>query len=338
MATGTVTALKGVRELPRSTPRTSRSVMDTVLVTPAAIAAWKRPPFQRPLRVNEKLKELIEALKRDGGVVPGIITIGVLKSEKYLLDGQHRIEAFKLAELDEGLADIRICFYESMGDMAAAFVELNSALVKLKPDDTLRALEEGSTSLSLLRRRCPFIGYDNIRRNVNSPIIGMAQVLRSWHSSKQEAPGRTPASASDLGRDLTDDDARVLARFMSLAYSAWGTDREYQRLWGGLNLVLTMWMYRRIVITKFSVRTVLISDEQFGRCLMAMSANTRYVDWLVGRNTGERDRSPCYARLRAIFQARLESDTGKKFPAPNPAWVLGGGPASRLAQAWAVID
>lgn len=325
MATGTVTALKGVRELPRSTPRTSRSVMDTVLVTPAAIAAWKRPPFQRPLRVNEKLKELIESLKRDGGVVPGIITIGVLRQEKYLLDGQHRIEAFKLAELPEGLADIRICFYESMADMGDAFVELNSALVKLQPNDILRALEDSSPALGLVRRKCPWVGYDNVRRNPASPILGMAQALRCWQSSMPEAPGTSTISAGELGKALTEDSAKTLVRFLTMAYTAWGSDKEYTRLWGGLNLVLCMWLYRRLVISRYSPKTVLISDEQFGRCLMAMSANTKYLDWLVGRTTGERDRSPCYLRIRTICAARIEADTGKRYYTPTPGWTSSSG-------------
>jgi hypothetical protein len=34
---------------------------------------------------------------------------------------------------------------------------------------------------------------------------------------------------------------------------------------------------------------------------MSVSANTDYVDWLVGRNLGERDRTPAYGRLKTIF-------------------------------------
>jgi len=325
VATGTVTALKGVRELPRSTPRTQRSTMDTVLLTPAAVDAWHKPPFQRPLKINAKLAALAEMLKNDGGVIPGVITIGVYEGKKYLIDGQHRVEAFRVSELPEGLADIRICHFDSMGDMGDAFVELNSSLVKLKPDDILRALEGSHPALALLRKRCPFIGYDNIRRGPNSPIIGMSQTLRSWQASMPEVPNRTTVSASELGLALTEDDAKTLARFLGVAFAAWGPDREYQRLWGGLNIVLTMWLYRRIVISRYSPKTVVITDAQFQRCLMAMSANSKFTDWLVGRTQSDRDRSPCYLRIRAIFAARIEADTGKKYYTPSPEWSASSG-------------
>lgn len=330
MATGTVISLKGVKELPRRTPRTQRSTMDTVLLTPTAVDAWHRPPFQRPLRVNHKLLALVEVLKAEGGIVPGVITIGVLEGKKYLLDGQHRIEAFKLSELREGLADIRICHYDEMGDMADAFVELNSALVKLKADDTLRALESSSEPLQHLRKYCPYIGYDNIRRGTNTTILGMAQALRCWQGSMPDVPSSTSITAATLAKMLTDEDSRRLVTFMDLAYTAWGADKEYMRLWGGLNLMLCMWTYRRIMVSKWGPRTVLVGADQFRRCLMALSANTAYLDWLVGRTTGERDRSPAYARLRTLFASRIEADTGRKYYMPSPPWAPMSGNAVRL--------
>lgn len=47
----------------------------------------------------------------------GILTIGVLESETYLVDGQHRIAAWQQTGLTEGYADVRTHFFATLGDM-----------------------------------------------------------------------------------------------------------------------------------------------------------------------------------------------------------------------------
>jgi hypothetical protein len=53
---------------------------------------------------------------------------------------------------------------------------------------------------------------------------------------------------------------------------------------------------------------------------MSVSANSDYIDWLVGRNLGEPDRAPVYGRLKTIFAQRTMAETGKKVVLPQPAW------------------
>jgi hypothetical protein len=55
---------------------------------------------------------------------------------------------------------------------------------------------------------------------------------------------------------------------------------------------------------------------------MSISADSTYVDWLLGRHIGERDRSPCYRRIKDIFAARLEAIQGKKPLLPQPSWAV----------------
>lgn len=58
------------------------------------------------------------------------------------------------------------------------------------------------------------------------------------------------------------------------------------------------------------------------KCLMSVSADSDYLAWLPGRNLSERDRSPCYSRLKVIFSRRLTEDNGgKKQMLPAPAWA-----------------
>src|SRR5687767_9903420 len=132
-----LSVIKGYKAAPRSV----RSRMDTILLTPAVVAKWKTPPFQRPLKINAKVLALAEALKQSGGVLPGVITLGDVDTDRYVVDGQHRVQAFLLSELTEGYADVRICAFDNLAEMGQEFVDLNSSLVRIGPDDVLRGLE-----------------------------------------------------------------------------------------------------------------------------------------------------------------------------------------------------
>ena len=190
-----VVSIKGGREVPKS----SRRTMETLIFSVAEVSGWLLPPFQRPLRVNEKVRALSETIKEDGGVIPGILTLGKLTGEKrmWLVDGQHRIEAFKLSGLAECICDARLCQFDTMAEMAEEFVELNSALVKMRPDDILRGLEGTIPALQIIRQGCAFVGYDQIRRNnTSAPILSMSALLRCWVGASTDTPTSTQAGLS----------------------------------------------------------------------------------------------------------------------------------------------
>jgi hypothetical protein len=295
--------------------------VDTIEITEEVVKEWALPPFQRPIKANAKVLALAEELKENGGVFPGIITIGILKGKKYLADGQHRCHAFTLSGLEVGYSDVRYRTYETMADMADDFVQLNSSLVKMRPDDIMRGLESSSESLSYLKKNCPAIGYDQIRRGSTSPMISMSALLRCWFASARDVPGNAPGSSTDLVKMLSMSDAEDLAGFLNLAVSAWGRDPEYWRLYSNLNLTLCMWIYRNCAMRPWSARMAKIGKGQFKSMLIALSADTAYLEWLQGRNMSERDRSPCYRRIKTAFTRSLESDTGKKVTFPAPEWV-----------------
>lgn len=304
--------------------KATHTTVETIGFSRKDAMGWGIPPFQRPLRVNDKVKAVAEQIKSDGGVIPGIITFGVLEKRRFIIDGQHRREAFVLSEMEEGYADARTCYFESMADMGEEFVNLNSHLVVMRPDDVLRGLESSLPALALIREKCPFVGYDQLRRDTSSPLVSMSAILRVWRSSAGDLPAASSGnSASHMAKTFSVEEAETLCRFLNLAMRAWGKDPEYNRLWLGLNLTLCAWLYRGIVIKPYSVKTQKISDDQFCKCLMALSADSLYMDWLLGRRLGDRDRSPAYARLKKIFAARLLADTGNAYKLPAPAWATG---------------
>lgn len=306
--------------------RITRTVVDTIAVTPEMVRGWQTPPFQRPLKVNAKVLALAAQIREDGGVIPGILTLGVLGDKTYKVDGQHRCEAFLLSEMGEGFVDIRKHFFESMADMGDEFVLLNSSLVRLKPDDILRGREGSTPGLAKIRKAHPWVGYDMIRRGDKSPIVSMSTLLRCWFGSATEVPATGGMSASDLASTITGDDADAIVAFADIAIASWGRDGEYARLWSTLNLSLCMWLYRRTVIAQYSPRTPKLTREQYGKCLMSLSANSQYLDYLVGRQLRDRDRAPAFNRVKAIFAKRIEDETKRKPSLPAPAWAHGTGP------------
>lgn len=68
----------------------------------------------------------------------------------------------------------------------------------------------------------------------------------------------------------------------------------------------------------------MLTPEQFKRCMMSVSAARDYIDWLQGRNLTERDRSPAYVRLKAIFVERVAEEAKgdrKRAVLPAPDWA-----------------
>jgi hypothetical protein len=298
------------------------SRLDTIIVTPELVQTWKRPPFQRPVKENQKVIDASEEMKQNGGVWSGVVSLGILGRDTYLIDGQHRRHAFILSGLKEGITDVRIHTFNDMAEMGEEFVRLNSQMVRLNPDDILRGLEESIDAVRILREKCPFVGYDSVRRGGMMPMVSMSVVLRCWSGSSSEVP-QNNASAATAAAMLDDESVTNLAAFLDMSLTAFGRDPEYYRLWGALNLSLCMWLYRRIVLgwqASTQSRVVRLKPDEFKRCLMALSANRDYVDWLVGRNTGERDRSPCYDRIKKIMAKRVEQERGVKVSFPQPSW------------------
>jgi hypothetical protein len=171
-----------------------------------------------------------------------------------------------------------------------------------------------------LRSNCPFVGYSYIRRADHSPVLSMSAALKSWFGSGFETP-QNPGQAINLLNQFTDTQCQLLTVFLLAAYSAWSNDKQATRLWSNPNLTMCMYLYRKLMLEP-SNRRAAIPADMFRKCLMSVAANGNYYDWLQGRHLHERDRSPCYKRLRSIFAERLTQEYGGKlYRMPSPDWV-----------------
>lgn len=310
--------------------RQTRTTMDCWSFSVESAREWKLPPFQRGLRVGSKVQDVAQQIAASGGVLPGVICIGVLEGERFLVDGQHRREAFFMAcEIVRakglpdltGFADVRIAHFSSMAEMADEFARLNSHLVAMRPDDMLRALESSCAEMAKVRRGCPFIGYDQIRRGDRSPVVSMSAALRTWVGSRHDVPHSSGTSAAEMARELSEEESSGMVRFFSCGHQAWGGDRAYHKMWSSLNLIVCAWIYRRIVLSAYSQKTEQIGDREFAACLMQLSADSTYGQWLVGRHLSSRDLGPAYLRVKNLFAIRLEHDSGRRHYLPQPAWA-----------------
>lgn len=303
----------------------TKSSTDTIEFTPEEAQSWTLPPWQRPQVTNEKVRELATKIGNDSGVIPGYLTFGVLGGKRFLVDGQHRRAAFLMSGKPLGYADVREIKFDSMPEMAQEYVDLNSSLVKMKPDDILRALETSLPCLSNIRKACPFVGYNPRRNNPEKgPILSMSVVIRCWKLGGRDTPsGGGGGSAVQLAHELIEPETNNLIGFLTAAYEAWGRDQEYQRLWASLNLTLCMWLFKRTVLEQHSARSVKMPLAQFKNSIMALSNDEDYLEWLVSRPFSDRSRAPCYLRITKIIGKRLQSGTGKAVQFPRPVWSLG---------------
>jgi hypothetical protein len=302
--------------------KVTHSHTDTICFTQEEAAAWELPSFQRTVHENVKVLALAEHLKTNGGILPGTITFGILNDRTYLIDGQQRRRAFKLSGLKEGLVEACYKQFETMQDMAKEYIELNSHLVPMKPDNFIKGMEEWCEPIQIIRKKFPCVGYDNIRRGERSPILSMSSLLRCWSASGSVVPTMGGMSSTAVAEKTTVDDAHGICQFLKSALASWGKDPEYQRLWSNLNLCLCMWLFRRTVLGGYSARSVRLTEEEFASCLMALSADVKYVEWLRGRNLGEHGRGPCYGRIKEIWSDRItELRGGAKAVLPQPDWA-----------------
>ena len=321
---GNVIPISGAKEAPKS----EQSRMDTIILTQPIVAQWKAPSFQRPLRINDKVRAVVELIKKTQ-VIEGVITLGKLRGDNalYIVDGQHRAEAFRLSEIPEAIVDIRVMTFENIADMSDEFVRLNSALVKMRPDDILRGMERSSSTLQMIRKSCEFVGYDQVRRGGGSgPILSMSAVLRCWTAAGLESANPSGGvSAAQLAQNIDNESAQHLIQFLIVAHAAWGRDPEYYRLWAALNLTLSMWLWKRLVIDQDrsgNKRYIKLNVSEFKNCLMSVSAAGDYVAWLTGRSLNDRDRGPAYMRIKAIMIQRIKEDRKdrKDNQLPKPTW------------------
>jgi hypothetical protein len=311
---------------PPGDPPLPPTEMDAKIVSLEEMNSWVLPSFQRAEKLTAKVKEAAAELKTNGGIVSGTILLGKLRGDDatiYLVDGQQRRLACNLSGEKQFYIEYSLKTYVSFIAMAGEFTRANGRLVAFKPDDHLRAFEVTHPHLKKLREDCNFLGYGHAGRNAREgrgSILSMSCALKCWFGSAQESPA-VYGQATELVEQLDEIQCQHMTVFLNLAFGAWERDKCHIRMWANLNLLMCMYLYRKLVIEP---RGSTLPKGMFRNCLMSVAADSTYSDWLLGRQVYERDRDPCFKRLKRIFLARLAQEyNGKnRFQFPKPEWFV----------------
>jgi hypothetical protein len=325
MATATIIKMPGMSVVPAFVPRKERDVMETVFIHPEKLGDWKRPGrIQRPLKLNEYIFQCAREMQLHAAQdpdeawceVPGIVTLAKFNGETYLLDGQHRLDgALKLAAgqvivaggvpVKVALARVRTIHIDSWTEMADEFGRINGQLVRTKPEDVLRAASMGNVNLQAIERACPFIGYDRAGENKKQVLLTMPTAVRTWLGSAGVVPAQGP-TVGELTKYLNKPTTLEVIDFYLACDAAGWQNSVYQRFWGTLNLSINMWLYRRLVLGEHQqrfhggIKPMILTRAQFVECMRGLTMDADYHEWLSGRTLRERDRVPCYTRLKEI--------------------------------------
>lgn len=291
---------------------------EVVVVTVALVNSWERPDFQRMFK---QTKNVVDATNQIGRTeeIPGTIWIGVWEGRSYVVDGQHRIEAFLGANIAEALASVAFKAFDSYDAMARFYRMINTPLRSFSAQDNLKAAAVEYESLRIIEREATFASWYKPKRN-SGKTIQISSMVRFWGMARSDAPGGS-AQVVAVAAGMNKLAAHRLCVFGSLCHDAWGTDSGYAALWGGLNFPVVLWLYARTVLRdpEPSLRVTRLDQPAFKKALVSL-CDESYVDWLRGRNSLQNFRSPCYNKIKQRFKATLEK-RGERLTLPSPDWA-----------------
>ncbi len=315
--------MTNVIPLKTKSQKATGSSTDTIALDLDKVKSWKRPSFQRDIKRTKRFDECVEYIKANDGVLPGIITLGVLDGtgEVYKIDGNHRCECFVESGCKVGYADVRYV-YGSMEDFAAEYSRLNEQISRTNPDDRLRAAAVGNHKIERLRSSCKVVSFSSTKRR-GKTSVSMSSLLRAWNNACRDTPAARgkAAAAVDIMEEMDNFTLDHLINLINACENSFGREGEYASLWGQLNMTTVMWLYVQMVMNKpTSAKLRQLTPQLFEKCLLSVSADEKYVDWLRGRNASIH-RGPCYMKVKERFTSRLKEETGERYNLPQPEWA-----------------
>lgn len=329
MQTQLAIKMPGLRALPSSVSKDDRATMQTMLITPDKLAEWPLPGLQRPLGLSKKVRDAAEAMQLEAAqdaeeacaTIDGVITLGKVGGKTYLVDGQHRLHgAFAWAAREllvhggvlvkQALVDVRVRQFETMSELAEAFVHLNSQLNPTKPDDIMRSLAHTNEHLHAIEEALPFVGYDLTGANKKTKLLSMSAAIRTWFGSGGLVPANGPTALEIVKKYLNAEQADAMIDFYEACVGAGWQNEAFRRLWSTLNLGVCMWLWRRTVLGETvryqqgGQKPMVLTRDQFVLCMRSL-LNTEYLDWLQGRSLRYQDRMPCYSHVKDLFTGAM---------------------------------
>jgi hypothetical protein len=168
------------------------------------------PTYQRPISTRHLNKIIAEF---DGDLIGVILVSERTSGERYILDGQHRVEAVRLLGFPEGLVPCMVYTHLEAGTEAKMFAEANKRRLSLHPFYTFRArLLGGDESAIALRDLVDSYGF-HLEYGRNLPgESGMGRL-----EGKIQALG-------ELEKLQTDYATPMVGPVLDLVASVWGSE------------------------------------------------------------------------------------------------------------------
>jgi hypothetical protein len=327
----------GTEAPPLTTPLEIESCSRVVKIklTPEVINGWEIPYWQRTVRYNTKVREIVEGLRKDPKL-DSMLIVGVLKKRgKYhlfLVDGHHRKDAFNRSGVPYLNIDVKFVYVETMGEMAELYLRCQGQISRSTADNNLKGVAVTHKQIADINSECGCITYDGVRLGTSTASVSMSTVVQIWYDSMLDPPKKNSGSPSktitELASNLTTRDAEKIVEFILLCKERFGFSELSCGLWKHINLTLCLWLYRIMVWREgwaegedYS-RVTVLTPKQFGTGLSGL-VNGRFYQTLNHKSLSSvADRKETFRSIVRLFSSNLTTYNVVKTPKlPKPPWA-----------------
>lgn len=322
-----------------ATDRATRSRSTIVRITPRLVGnladpnggfnggvtggVWKLPPWARTPKVNKTVLQVADDLKKFPHLKSTLV-LGVYDGCIWKIDCNHRLLGFLYSELECITAHCIFHYCDSHEEMYEFYKIYQRHIRTPTKDDNLKGFEITHPPLKYISSKCRFVTYNSIGDDAHRRIK-MSTVVQAWYDSVPYIPRHVKGNVEEQAAGLTKENAEKIVEFLLACRDGLGLDQAV--LWKQVNIVLLMWLYRRLVWGETSLEEEedqeysTFTKDQFINGIMGLQANSYYG--ALHRRKLDSDRMSVYQSLINHFRNSLKDNKVKipKLCLPTrPSW------------------
>lgn len=265
----------------------------------------KTPPSARNVIATNKFKEYVGKIDASG-VIPGRLTIAIYNSEKYLVDGWHRMFAFHQTSRQSALAEVKYVQCKTAESMCRLFTDINEPIRSVSVSDKLRNIYGYNPDFKRLVDKRKYLTFSGKKMGIMISVL-----LYAWFASKRESPFKASGKLISLVEKMTREEFEVFGDLIDEIHEAW--DYRKPVLWRGLNMASVFWMLRQMNVSKSDRRKILEAIDQ----------DDSYTDMISGKGSNNVDNGAmAYDALTKIVRRAVPHDQdGKPIDIPKRLWM-----------------
>ena len=280
-----------------------------VLLTIDDLEYLMKPPCQRFVSKTKRVERLTEEMLKTGRLGVGILLVmGLPNGEVHLVDGNHRIEAFRNSGLKSIIVSVQTKSAKTYKDIAEEYIRCQCSLKTSTVDDKLKGIAVGHPPLQKIAQFCTFVTYKRASTRSDC-LISMSDVVHCWFDASTNPPTRYSGDKGipieECAKLITDKDAACIIEWLLVCQISLGTVNRV--LWAPLNMTLCLWLYKQMVKGGCKGPCTRLKIAEFGRGLAGL-VNMKYTNYLKGlKLTTPNAGGNAFALLREHFRGGLAS-------------------------------